>query len=80
MSKKNTSTTLTYESAYSELEAIVQRMQQQDLPISELNQQVQRATELIEYCRTQLRQTGMTLQTLQESMNSGDSTEESSSD
>lgn len=76
MSKKNTTDTLTYESAYAELEAIVQRMQQQDLPISELNHQVKRATELIEFCRTQLRDTGLTLQTLQERLDQEDSEED----
>ena len=52
MSKK----TLNYDSAYAELETIVEALQNDSLGLEEINSKMQRAFELLNFCRTRLRE------------------------
>ena len=52
-----TSTPLTYTTAMTELSDIVQAMQEGKITIDDLPARVQRAAELIEFCKTKLRST-----------------------
>lgn len=54
--KKNDAT-LDYESAYAELQAIVQALQTEGISIDDLAEKIARAQELIDFCRERLRQT-----------------------
>jgi exodeoxyribonuclease VII small subunit len=62
---KKQETTLTYESAYNELQQIVRALQDDQVNIDELPERIARAGELIRYCRERLRQTESALQQLQ---------------
>ena len=62
---KKQETTLTYESAYNELQQIVRALQEDQINIDELPERIARAGELIRYCRERLRQTESALQKLQ---------------
>ncbi len=46
---------LTYEEAYSELEDILQQLQEGEISMEKLPELVQRAGELVNYCRQKLR-------------------------
>ncbi len=48
---------LTYESAYAELQLIMQEVQQETVSIDDLAAKIARASELIRYCRERLRMT-----------------------
>ena len=48
---------LTYEQALNELQALVKDLQEDAIGIDELAEKVERATELIEFCRDKLRNT-----------------------
>ena len=48
---------LTYTTAMTELQAIVQQIQDAEVPIDELPERVKRAGELLEFCQTKLRDT-----------------------
>jgi exodeoxyribonuclease VII small subunit len=50
------STALTYESAYAELQQIVQDLQGEMVGIDDLALKIERAQELIRFCRERLRQ------------------------
>lgn len=48
---------LTYETAYAELETIMQELQEDRIGVDELTAKVKRAAELIDFCSTMLRST-----------------------
>lgn len=48
---------ITYKKALEELESIVKKIEENDPDIDELNKLVQRAVELVKYCKTKLRDT-----------------------
>ncbi len=48
---------LTYESAFTELETIMQDLQEDRISVDELTAKVKRAAELIEFCNGMLRST-----------------------
>ena len=48
---------LTYESAFNELEAIMQDLQEDKISVDELTAKVKRAAELIAFCNDMLRST-----------------------
>ena len=48
---------LTYESAFTELEAIMQDLQEDKISVDELTAKVKRAAELIAFCNDMLRST-----------------------
>jgi exodeoxyribonuclease VII small subunit len=48
---------LTYETAFTELEAIMQDLQEDRISVDELTSKVKRAAELITFCNTMLRST-----------------------
>lgn len=48
---------LSYESAYAELQRIVQDLQEEQVGIDDLAAKIARAQELIRFCRDRLRQT-----------------------
>ena len=56
MAKKNTEK-LTYEKAMSELQQIVTALQSEAVGVDGLSDQVKRAAELIDFCKTKLRST-----------------------
>ena len=55
---------LTYTTAMTELQAIVQQIQDAEVPIDELPERVKRAGELLEFCQTKLRDTESELEKL----------------
>lgn len=50
-------TELSYTSAYEELQLIVAALQNEQIPIDELPAKIARATELVQFCKNQLRKT-----------------------
>lgn len=48
---------LTYETAYAELETIMQELREDRIGVDELTAKVKRAAELIDFCSTMLRST-----------------------
>jgi exodeoxyribonuclease VII small subunit len=48
---------LTYSSAYEALQQIVSALQNEQISIDDLPAQIARATELVQFCKNQLRQT-----------------------
>ena len=46
---------MTYENAFAELQEILESLQSQDIGLDDLAKNLQRAKELIEFCRTRLR-------------------------
>lgn len=46
---------MTYSEAYQEIQAIVQRLKSDDVPMEELKDQITKAKELIQFCQNQLR-------------------------
>lgn len=50
MSKK-----MTYDSAYSELNQILQRMQSEEILLDDMEKYIKRANELTHFCKTRLR-------------------------
>ena len=54
---KRKSVQLTYEKAMEELQEIISDLQAESVEIDQLSEQVKRAAELIEYCKTKLRST-----------------------
>jgi len=56
MTKKPTETPLSYEAAWQELQTIVQALQEEIVGIDDLSQKINRANELIRFCREKLRQ------------------------
>lgn len=55
--KKQPDTSVTYESAFTELQQIVRELQEEAIGIDELTSKIARATELIRFCRERLRTT-----------------------
>lgn len=55
---------LTYEQALAELQAIVADLQEDAIGIEQLSDRMQRAAELIQYCREKLRKTEEDLERL----------------
>ena len=49
--------TPTYEQALQELQTIVQSLEAGTIPIDQLSQKVEQATQLIQYCQSKLRHT-----------------------
>jgi len=47
----------TYESAITELENILDKMENEELIIDELSKEIKRASELIKFCKSQLKST-----------------------
>ncbi|MFK8104958.1 MAG: exodeoxyribonuclease VII small subunit [Saprospiraceae bacterium] len=58
----------TYESSMQELQLIVQQLQEDDLSLDSLSSKVKEANELIQFCRTKLRNTEEELGTLLDGM------------
>lgn len=52
----------TYEEALAEIKAIVGALQEGNISIDQLSEEVGKASELIQYCRTKLRKTGAELE------------------
>lgn len=65
---KNTAT-LTYETAYAELRAILDAMQGDSVNIDELAEKVERAQYLVQFCREKLRQTEEAVNQLNQQIN-----------
>jgi exodeoxyribonuclease VII small subunit len=57
MSPRKKNKEIRYQDAVSELENIVQAIEEDELDIDKLSDEVKRALELIQYCRTKLRTT-----------------------
>jgi len=57
MRKKNPEPPLNYESAWAELQQIVLALQNGSIGIDELSTQIERASELVSFCRERLRET-----------------------
>ena len=57
---------LTYERALSELQTIVRDLEESRVSIDDLDQQVERARELYDFCKTRLRTTQTTVDRLLE--------------
>ncbi len=51
----------TYDEALQEVQEIVKNLQEGKINIDQLSEQVSKASELIQYCRTKLRKTGSDL-------------------
>lgn len=62
--KKNTDETLTYESAWSELQVIVAELQSGQTSIDQLSAKIERASVLVQFCREKLRATENSLSRL----------------
>lgn len=65
-------TELTYESAYQELKAISQAIENDDIGIDLLAEKVQRAALLIEFCKERLRSTELEVNNILRQMESQD--------
>lgn len=57
MRKKNPDTLLSYETAWAELQQIVSALQNGSIGIDDLSAQIERAAELVNFCRERLRET-----------------------
>ena len=55
--KTKKSETTTYQSAWDELQQIVQALQEGEIGVDDLSTQIARAAELVEFCRERLRTT-----------------------
>jgi exodeoxyribonuclease VII small subunit len=55
---------MTYEAAFQELQQILAELQEGTVSIDQLAQKVERADELVQFCRERLRQTEATIQQL----------------
>lgn len=55
--KKKTSETTTYQSAWDELQQIVQALQDGEIGVDDLSAQIERAAALVQFCREKLRTT-----------------------
>lgn len=55
--KKKTNETSTYQSAWDELQQIVQALQDGEIGVDDLSAQIERAAELVMFCRERLRKT-----------------------
>jgi exodeoxyribonuclease VII small subunit len=62
--KKNTDEILTYETAWSELQIIVADLQSGNTAIDHLSAKIERAAELVRFCREKLRTTEASLEKL----------------
>lgn len=62
MTRKKKNKEITYQDAVSELEQIVQAIEEDGLDIDQLSDEVKRALELIQHCRTRLRSTEQDIQ------------------
>lgn len=62
--KKNTEDPLTYELAWSELQVLVTALQNGNIPIDQLSAKIERAAELVKFCREKLRTTEASLEKL----------------
>lgn len=58
---------MTYEAAFQELQQILAELQEGAVSIDQLAQKVERADELVQFCRERLRQTEATIQQLHSS-------------
>jgi len=54
---KKTNETNTYQSAWDELQQIVQALQDGEIGVDDLSAQIERAAELVMFCRERLRKT-----------------------
>lgn len=55
---------ITYDQAYTELHQILSDLQQSETSVEELTQKIKRASELISFCKTKLRNTEKEIQKL----------------
>lgn len=62
MAKKKANPTLTYQEAQQQLEQIVTSVENEELDVDELSEQVQKAMELIAFCRAKLKKTEAAVQ------------------
>jgi exodeoxyribonuclease VII small subunit len=68
MSTKKTS----YREAYSELESILEKLENNELDVDQLTEQVKRASELIKFCRGKLFETESEIEKIMDEMDSED--------
>lgn len=54
MASKKKDSPLDYETAMAELEGIIQRLEEKDVPLDELTRHLDRTTLLIQYCKAAL--------------------------
>lgn len=62
--KKNTEESLTYETAWFELQGLVAELQNGSISIDQLSAKIERAAELVKFCREKLRITEASLEKL----------------
>jgi exodeoxyribonuclease VII small subunit len=62
--KKNTEESLTYETAWFELQGLVAELQNGSVSIDHLSAKIERAAELVKFCREKLRTTEASLEKL----------------
>lgn len=62
MTRKKKTTKISYQDAIQELEEIVNAIEEDSLDIDELSDEVKRALNLIDHCRTKLRNTEESIQ------------------
>lgn len=62
--KKNAELPVSYESAWAELQSIVQELQSETVSVDELSEKLERAAVLANFCRERLRKTEEQLETL----------------
>lgn len=62
--KKNTEVPLTYETAWFELQGLVADLQNGNISIDQLSAKIDRAAELVKFCREKLRTTEASLEKL----------------
>jgi exodeoxyribonuclease VII small subunit len=60
----------TYREAYSELESILEKLENNELDVDQLAEQVKRAAELIKFCRRKLVETETEIEKVMEQMDS----------
>ena len=66
-----TSKKTTYREAYSELESILQKLENNELDIDQLTEQVRRASELIKFCKGKLFETETEIEKIIDEIDSG---------
>ncbi len=63
---------ITYSQAINELEAIVSEIENEDIGVDELSEKVQRASELIKFCKDKLHKTGEEVSAVLKDLESGE--------
>ncbi len=61
---------ITYQEAFSELESILEKLENNELNVDQLTEQVKRASELIKYCKGKLFETETEIENIIEDIDS----------